>query len=341
MRKTYVLPEFDLQLFDSAAAAPSAGETGGAAGQQAETGALPKADFKQGRGGSRRGRTGEFQNVRFGKQEDAPQAGPAAGSDAGGQDQGKVEENTSGVTTTSDTLEARRAAFEELIDGEYKDIYAEKFQGAFNRRFREAKGLEQALEAQKPIMDMLMQRYGVADNNVGKLQAALEADEGYWQEAAEEAGMTVDQYLSVQRLERENAQLRQAQQRQQGQQQMQQQLAKWDQEAQQVKALYPAFDFQAETGNRDFIGLLRAGLPVQKAYELVHMEEIKAEAAKAAAKTAGEQMAARIQARNARPAENGTSSQSAVIVKNDVHNLSRAERAEIARRVQRGEQIRF
>ena len=113
------------------------------------------------------------------------------------------------------------------------------------------------------------------------------------------------------------------------------------QEAQQVKTLYPAFDFQAETGNRDFIGLLRAGLPVQKAYELVHMEEIKAEAAKAAAKTAGEQMAARIQARNARPAENGTSAQSAVIVKNDVHNLSRAERAEIARRVQRGEQIRF
>ena len=341
MRKTYTLPEFDLQLFDSAAAAPSAGETGGETGQQAETGTLPKAETKRSRGGSRRGRTGEFQNVRFGKQEDAPQAEPAVGPVAGGQDQGKVEQDTSGVTTTSDTLEARRAAFEELIDGEYKDIYAEKFQEAFNRRFRETKGLEQALEAQKPIMDMLMQRYGVVDNNVGQLQAALEADEGYWQEAAEAAGMTVDQYLSIQRLERENAQLRQAQQRQQGQQQMQQQLAKWDQEAQQVKTLYPAFDFQAETGNRDFIGLLRAGLPVQKAYELVHMEEIKAEAAKAAAKTAGEQMAARIQARNARPAENGTSAQSAVIVKNDVHNLSRAERAEIARRVQRGEQIRF
>lgn len=339
MRKTYVLPEFDLQLFDSAAAEAPGGETG-EGGQQDGAGALPKAGNQRRSGSGRRSRTGGYENVVFGKQEDAPAQEDTQAPDAGGQDaEGSGE--TSGVTTTSDTLEAKRAAFEEMISGEYKDVYTEKFNNYFNRRFKEARGAEEALAAQKPIMDMLMQRYGVADNNVGQLQAALEADEGYWQEAAEAAGMTVDQYLSIQRLERENAQLRQAQLRQQGEQQMQQQFARWDQEAQQVKALYPAFDFQAETGNRDFVGLLRAGLPVQKAYELVHMEEIKAEAAKAAAKTAGEQMAARIQARNARPAENGTSAQGAVIVKNDVHNLSRAERAEIARRVQRGEQIRF
>jgi len=73
----------------------------------------------------------------------------------------------------------------------------------------------------------------------------------------------------------------------------------------------------------------------------MHMDEIKETAARAAAQTAGEQMKANIQRRAARPPENGTSSQSAVIVKNDVHSLSREDRAEIARRAQRGEKIRF
>ena len=72
-----------------------------------------------------------------------------------------------------------------------------------------------------------------------------------------------------------------------------------------------------------------------------NMDEIKAGTARAAAETAGQQMAARIKEKAARPAENGTSSQSAVIVKSDVHSLTRAERMEIARRAQRGEKITF
>ena len=80
---------------------------------------------------------------------------------------------------------------------------------------------------------------------------------------------------------------------------------------------------------------------MQKSYELVHMEEIKEAAARAAAQTAGEQVVAKIKSKASRPLENGTSSQSAVITKSDVHGLSRADRAEIARRAQRGEKIRF
>ena len=108
-----------------------------------------------------------------------------------------------------------------------------------------------------------------------------------------------------------------------------------------MKTLYPTFDLQAESQNREFLDLLKSGLPVQKAYELVHFEEIKQESAKAAAQTAGQQMAARVKEKASRPKENGMSSQSAVIVRNDVSNLTRAERAEIVRRVQRGEKIKF
>jgi hypothetical protein len=93
--------------------------------------------------------------------------------------------------------------------------------------------------------------------------------------------------------------------------------------------------------NRNFLDLLKSGVSVQQAYELVHMEEIKANAARAAAQTAGQQMVAKIQSKASRPSENGTSSQSAAIIKSDVHSLSKNDRAEAARRALRGEKIRW
>ena len=337
--RNYKLLEVDLRLFDGAAGAAAGGE--GAAGDgaaQAIESALPKAETKQ-PGRSRRGKTGEFDNVVFGKQEDASEI-ETARSDAGSES-GEGNANKSGVTTTSDTLEARRKAFEEMIDGEYKDIYAEKFQQAFNRRFKETKGMEASLNQQKPIMDILMQRYKIADGDVTKLQNAIEQDNAYWESAAEEAGLTVEQYKAMQKLERENAELQRIRQRERGEQMAQQKLNEWYAESEKVKEVYPTFDFRAETADRDFLGLLKSGLSVQQAYELKHMDEIKANAAKAAAQTAGQQMAAKIQSKASRPKENGTSSQSAVIVKNDVHSLTRAERAEVVRRAQRGEKISF
>ena len=332
----------NLHLFDGAAGGAAGGSAaGGDVGAAAQGGAeaLPKADKVKSGSSRRSGKTGEFDNVVFGKQDNSaaePTASPAAEVK-----NGEGNANKSGVSTTSDSLEAKRNAFKELIEGEYKDQYTEMFQQAFNRRFKETKGMETSLAAQQPIIDLLMQRYNISDGDVGKLQTALESDNQYWEAIAEEQGLSVQQYMSMKKLERENAELNRQRQIQQGEAQMQQQLSRWYQEAEKVKSIYPAFDFKAETGNRDFLGLLKAGVGVQKAYELIHMEEIKTSAAKAAAETAGAQMAAKVQAKAARPKENGMSAQSAVIVKDNVSSLTRKERAEIARRAQRGEVIKF
>lgn len=334
MQKDKLL-KIDLQLFadGGAAGAPTSGE--GAATSES---ALPKAETSR-PGSSRRGKTGALSNVVYGKQEDAPQTDATSPVAEGTNAEGNG--NKSGVSTTSDTLEARRAAFQDMIDGEYKDIFTERTQEIINRRFKETKGMETELAAQKPIMDILMQKYKITDGDQKKLLSAIENDNQYWEAAADEAGLTVDQYKAMQKLQRENEELRKAQERQQGQQAAEQQLAKWTQEAESLKSLYPGFDFRAELRNREFTGLLRSGLPVQKAYELIHMDEIKEAAARSAAQTTGAQMQARIKAKASRPSENGTSSQSAAVIKSDVSNLSRADRAEIARRAQRGEKIVF
>lgn len=317
----------DLKLFDGTADGSSVAEaTEGTAGNESTT----KAENS----GSSHRKSGEFEQVVFGKQEDAPKCEDDH-SDAGSNDI-KSADQSGNVT-----LEERRKAFEALIANEYKDVYTEKFQNAFNRRFKETKTLEEHLNRQKPIMDILAQRYSVADGDTEAVLQALENDTAFWEEVAQAEGMTVDQYKAVKKLERECQALRTAQERRFGEEQALKQIRQWSSEAEQLKEVYPTFDLQAETTNRDFLGLLKAGLSVKNAYELIHMEEIKADAARAAAQTAGQQMAARVREKAARPKENGISSQGAVIVKNDVGNLTRAERAEVVRRVLRGEKIQF
>lgn len=324
------LLKVNLQMFNDGAA--SGGEASGGATAQATESALPKAD----KSGSSRRKSGALSNVVYGIQEDASGSGTANPVAGGAEGNSKTD-----VITTSDTKEARMAKFKEMVEGEYKDEFSEMFQQSFNRRFRDVKGMENSLSAQKPILDMLMQRYKITDGDMSKLQSAIEEDTRYWEEAAEEAGLTVEQYKAMQKLERENEELRKIRRQQIGQQQAQAQLDTWYREAEAVKSIYPSFDFKTEATNRDFLGLLRSGLPVQKAYELVHMDEIKEATAKSAAQMAGAQVEARIKSKQSRPSENGTSSQSAAIVKNDVASLTAADRAEIARRVQRGEKIKF
>ena len=321
------LLKVDLQLFNDGGAA-------GAESSQATTEGAPKAETRPS-GSSRRSKSGEFDNVVFGKQEGTT-ADDTTSLDTEGNPTGAGETD---VKTTSDTLEARRKAYNDLINGEYKDLDQERFQQVFDRRFKQVKEMETELEANKEITDMLKSRYGVDD--LAQLKKAFTEDTEYWERVAEEHGMSVEQYQAMQKLEQENAELRAMHQRQIGQEQFQQQIESWYKEADRVKELYPSFDFKAETQNPEFLSLLKHGNSVEHAYKVLHFDELTQNAARAAAQTADAQAQARIKQKASRPSENGVSSKSAVIVKNDVSSLTRKERAEIARRVQRGEKISF
>ena len=325
MRKMF---NVNLQLFNDG------GGAGGAEGSAAGTENAPKTEIKSS-GSSRRSKAGEFDNVVFGKQEGTA-ADDTTGLDTEGNPTGAGKTD---VTTTSNTLEDRRKAFNDLINGEYKDVYQENFQQIFDRRFKQVKGMEADLAAQKPILDMLKSRYGTDD--MAGLQKALTEDTEYWESIAEKHGMTVEQYHAMQKLEQENAELRAIRERQIGQQQVQQQIDMWYKDAEKVKEIYPSFDFKTEVQNPEFLGMLKSGVPVEHAYKMIHFDELTQNAARVAAQTADAQAQARIKSKASRPSENGISSQSAAIVKSDVSTLTRAERAEIARRVQRGEKISF
>lgn len=119
------------------------------------------------------------------------------------------------------------------------------------------------------------------------------------------------------------------------------QLRDWNSQAAQVRALYPGFDLGREARNQTFRSMLRSGVPVRQAFEVVHMDEIKAAAAAAQAQATERAVTANIKAKGARPQENGAGAAAGFTVKDGVSRLTPQDRAEFARRASMGEVITF
>lgn len=238
--------------------------------------------------------------------------------------------------------EDRSAQFKAMIQGDYKDLYDAEVQSIINRRFKETKGLQDSLSAQAPIIEQLSQKYGIQGNDLNALRAAIDDDDAMWAEQAEDAGMTVEQYKQVQKIEWENAQLRKNQEDQLAIQRSQQQVQTWLQQAEAMKAdeRFKNFDLRKEiSDNPEFLNLLQAGIPVDHAYSVLHLNDITQNAANTAAQQTEKAVTANIRARGNRPAENSASSQAATIYKSDPSKWTDAEFAEAIRRSKRGEKI--
>lgn len=311
---------------------------GGAAGGEGTSAGSGSGESKASPAAAGWGKTGE--KVIYGKQEPT---GDAAGETVieTPSDAGKAKDKPGEVITTSDTLEEKRKRYRDMVNGEFKDFFAEDTQRIIDRRFKETKSLEERLGKSQPIIDMLMDRYKIADGDPAKLQRALDEDNDLWQKAADEAGMSVEQYKRVQKIQRDNKALLAEREERQTREAVDRQTRVWLQEAQELRELYPHFDLGAEMQSRQFMGMLKSGVPVRTAYEVIHMEEIKKAVEQSAAKAAEKQVVDGIRAKGMRPAENGTAAQSGFTVKDDVSKLTRRDREEIARRVAKGETIKF
>ena len=115
----------------------------------------------------------------------------------------------------------------------------------------------------------------------------------------------------------------------------------WQAEADALKDLYPAFSLEEEIENDRFSTALQSGMSVRDAYQYAHFDEILSGVIQYTAQGVKNSMQAARAVRSARPAENGTRSGAAAVVKSDVSKLSKADIEEINQRVLRGERIIF
>ena len=314
MDKTIFFPMIlDLQLFAEGA---SGGD--GGTGAEGATGATATAAVSQSKGV----KSNPLANVVYGKQTSAEGATPSP----------EVVENPT---------EDRNAKFEALIKGEYKDLYDARMQDTVQKRLKSTKETVEKYEALAPTLEALAKKYGVDASDIKALNKAIEEDDSYYEEEALEKGITVEQLKEIRKMERENADLKRQMEEQNRKDNANKIYSQWMEQAEKAKQVYPSFDLRAEMQNPQFVNLLRSNIDVRTAYEVIHKDDIIAGAMQFTAKKVEQNLTNKIIANGARPAENGNSSQGATVVKSDVSQLSKADRQEIIRRVQRGEKISF
>ena len=311
MDNTNIFPMLlDLQLF-----AEGAGGGDGGTGASGATGATATAAVSQTKGV----KSNPLADVKYGIQTEV--ATPTA----------EVVENPT---------EDRKSKYEAFIK-EHKDLDDERVQGIVQKRLKNSKETLEKYEALTPTLEILAKKYGVDPTDIEALNRAIEEDDSYFEEEALEKGVTVSQLKEIRKMERENADLKRQMEEQSRKENAAKTYAQWMGQAEATKAVYPSFDLEAEMQNPQFRSLLRNNVDVRTAYEVIHKDDIIAGAMQFAVKKAEQKTTNKIIANGARPTENGNSSQGAAQTKSDVSLLTKADRAEIARRVARGEKISF
>lgn len=302
MRKLTLAPFFNIQLFAEGGGAAAGGEGAAAA---APVAAPQQPGVK----------SNPLADVQYGKQESAPAAG----------EKGSAEE--------------RNSRFEELIKGEFKDLYDARVQNTIRERLKGNEATVQKYNALAPVLDLLAGKYGVEADNIEALSKAIEEDETFYEDEALEKGLTVQQVKEIRKMQRENAALKAQVEERSRKENADATYAAWMQQAEALKQVYPSFDFATEAQNEQFRRLLQSGIPLQTAFEVIHKDEIIPAAMQYTAKQVEAKIANNVRAGQKRPAEGAAGGRSAVQVKSDPSKFTKADIDEIARRVARGERI--
>ena len=239
------------------------------------------------------------------------------------------------------TPEEREKAFNDMINGDFRDLFDARMQKAIKERVGEVKQLQQQLQQQNDVIGLVAKKYGISTDKMGDIREALESDDVFWEEAAADQGMTVDSYKKMVKLEAENEALHKAREEAERKNQKDAVFQKWDREAEELKRMYPQFDLQSEIQDKRFLDLMGAGIDMRTIYETLHHDEILPALMQQTAKAATKQQAAAARSGQMRPAENGMSSRPAAQTVKDPAKMTKEERQEYARRAARWEIITF
>ena len=312
---------FDLQLFADGAGGPAGGD-GAAAAPSGETAAAA---------GQQKGKANPLANVSYGIQAEPQQA-----------------EETQEKTST-EAAQPPEESFEDLIKGKYKDEFGKRVQDILDHRLKDYKTLQEQQQKSAGLMEFLQKQTGKeAGDFEGILQDLMDRD-AVFEDAAMKAGKTTEEYKAEMKSELERSEFKRQNDALQAELEMRRRqeadaeaARRWQQEVEAVQQVYDNFDIQQEMQNQKFVDCMRKGLPMRTAFEVTHMDELMSGAMRYTAQKVTEQVTNGIRAKSSRPVENGLSNKAAVHdVRADVTKLSKADRDEIARRIQRGEKISF
>ena len=204
--------------------------------------------------------------------------------------------------------------FENLINGKFKEQFHKRTQSIIDKRFKETKELEEFKEKVSPLLEKLNEKYSVENGDTDLLNQRISEEES--QENSDENNKRSESLKA--------------------------RVASWVKETDEVKSVYPDFDFRNElNGNPLFGKLLYSGVPLKSAYEVIHKDEILSGAMAYTAQKVREQVVKGIEAKGRRPLENGMTSETGIVTLTDVNALTPKDILKILKQVENGANIKF
>lgn len=320
----------DLQLFADGGDGGATGAADAGVGTTAPAAdGQNRADDRRVASGRRERKENPLANVRYGVQREEPAQQKALAQQA--------------AQTEAVEQEGQEETFDDLIKGKYKADYDQRMQATIRDRL---KGSNERISKLTPIIEAVAQRYGMDTSDLDKLDldalsAKIAGDTSQYEKESLETGIPAETIAKVKRLEMIEAQQARNAKIAQEQARIEQHYNTLKQQGEQLKTLYPGFNLDAELQNPAFVRLTApgVGVDVRTAYEVVHREEMRGAEMQFAAQKSAQKIAASVQANARRPAENGMSGSTGAVTKSDPSTWTKADRAEIKRRVSKGEKI--
>lgn len=322
-----------------AAAAPAAGEAAPAAPEM-----TPAQERLARRSGALKAKAAKAAKAEAAAPEAAAQEpeekAPAQEPEEGAEEQSGEEKKQ------ERTPEERRRAFGEMMQGEYADLFAEMMDHAVATAVEQMEGNPQMQALRQALRDTYGMDVDDMDALVDAVQHGRVKNEAYYEDLAQQRGVSVKTAKELDRMESElrraNAE-NERRQRLEQEMQRQQRVAKiregWEAEAEVLRQQYPDFVLDEVLANPQVGELMRRGVKLGDAYRAAYFDHIMEQTTAQTAQKVERGVAARIQQRSSRPGENGTHPGGAAVTKVDVASMTRRQREELARRARRGERI--
>lgn len=235
----------------------------------------------------------------------------------------------------------KAAKYKELISGEYKEEHNAYVQNLIRQRLKDSDKIKTANASMKKAMQAAAEKYGLNPDDYEGIAKAISTDDAYIEKASKEEGLTPEQFKEIKKLRAESQQLQSLRSEEARRNDFDAKLQAWQAESESVKQIYPDFDLKTEFENRDFVSLLRNGIDVKTAYEVIHKDEIIGGAMAYTAQQVRQNTVDGIRAKGTRPVEGAAGNEPGSVEKIDVHKLTPADRAEYIRRAANGERISF
>lgn len=223
----------------------------------------------------------------------------------------------------------------------FAKFYGDDVKGAVKDRFKNQADANEKLQSMQPMLEALMKRTGA--ESVEELQQLIENDDSMYQEEADAAGMPVEAYKNMMKLQKEHDQLVAEAKRAEEQQKNREHIAGLYQQAEELKKFFPDFDLDKEMQNEEFFRMTApGGFTVKQAFYALHGEELGPQLMAYGVQQGKEQISRSIQANARRPVEGASMAASRSIDAHvDPKGLTDKQYDDIVNRVRRGERITF